>query len=139
VTPDCPACSGAWPRREYRLADLGLSIAYLSEDQFFPGWTYLVLKRHVTELYDLSVAERAQLIEEVSEVARALAAAFGAVKMNYELLGNQVAHIHWHVVPRLADDPAPRQPAWTVAHEPRTLSADALAERLHRVRARLGR
>ena len=32
-------------------------------------------------------------------MARAVATAFGAVKMNYELLGNQIAHIHWHLIP----------------------------------------
>ena len=39
-------------------------------------------------------------MEEVTRVARAVATAFGAVKMNYELLGNQIAHIHWHLIPR---------------------------------------
>lgn len=116
---------------------MGLSVAYLHDDQFFPGWTVLVLKRHATELFELGRAERAQLIEEVSEVARALAAAFDAVKLNYELLGNQLAHIHWHLIPRLASDPAPGGPAWSVRHEPRRLSPVELAERVALVRGRL--
>ena len=29
------------------------------------------------------------------------------VKMNYNLLGNSVPHLHTHVVPRYADDPKP--------------------------------
>ena len=28
---------------------------------------------------------------------------FDPVKINYELLGNQLPHIHWHVIPRLAE------------------------------------
>jgi len=63
------------------------------------------------------------MIEELSRVAQALEAVFRPVKMNYELLGNQVPHIHWHVVPRLADDANPRWPVWTIPHEPRRLSA----------------
>ncbi len=114
-------------------------MAYLNEDQFFPGWTVLVLKRHATELYQLSREERAGLIEEVSVVARALATAFDAVKVNYELLGNQIAHIHWHIVPRLAGDVAPRSPAWLVPHDPQGLAATPLGERLTRLRAYLGR
>jgi diadenosine tetraphosphate (Ap4A) HIT family hydrolase len=136
---DCPACSGRWPRADHRVADLGSSIAYLNEDQFFPGWTVLVLKRHATELFQLSREERAGLIEDVSEVARAVAAAFDAVKVNYELLGNQIAHIHWHIIPRLAGDPAPRSPAWLVEHAPRHLGAAELADRVQRLRAQLGR
>lgn len=118
--------------------DLALSTAYLNEDQFFPGWTILVLKRHATELFQLSREERAQLIEEVTEVARALTRAFDTVKINYELLGNQVPHIHWHVVPRLADDPIPREPVWRLDHEPRRLPPPGLAERLARIRTCLG-
>jgi diadenosine tetraphosphate (Ap4A) HIT family hydrolase len=136
---ECPACRGRWPRADHRVADLGGSVAYLNEDQFFPGWTVLVLKRHATELYQLSREERAGLMEEVSDVARALATAFDAVKVNYELLGNQIAHIHWHIVPRLAGDPAPRSPAWLVQHVPQPLGAAQLSDRLTRLRAHLGR
>jgi len=136
---DCPACSGRWPRADHRVAELGVSVAYLNEDQFFPGWTVLVLRQHATELYQLTREERAALMEEVSAVARALATAFEAVKINYELLGNQIPHIHWHIVPRLAGDPAPRGPAWLVEHAPRPLEAAQLSERLARLRALLGR
>lgn len=139
MTADCPACSGAWPRADTLVTRLSLSSAYLNEDQFFPGWTFLVLRRHATELYGLTAAERAALIEEVSAVARALAGVFGAVKMNYELLGNQVAHVHWHIVPRLAGDPSPRLPVWTVPHEPRRLPEPEFAERIAAIRAALGR
>jgi diadenosine tetraphosphate (Ap4A) HIT family hydrolase len=117
--------------------DCGSSVAYLHDDQFFPGWTFLVLKRHATELWQLDAAERAALIEEVTRVARAVGAAFAAVKMNYELLGNAIPHIHWHLVPRLAGDPAPRLPVWTVAHEPRRLNEAEMAERIALIRSHL--
>lgn len=133
----CPACSGQWPAPEYLIADCGVTLAYLHDDQFFAGWSFLVLKRHATELWQLEAAERAQLIEEVSRVARGLGAAFGAVKMNYELLGNQIGHIHWHLVPRRSDDPASKQPVWTVAHEPRRLSRAERDARIALIRTRL--
>jgi len=133
----CTACSGRWPSAEHRIADCGISIAYLFDDQFFPGWTLLVLKRHATELFQLSRDERSRLIEEVSMMAEALMDAFHPVKINYELLGNQLSHIHWHVIPRLADDPSPRHPVWTVAHEKQSLTSTDLAERVALVRSRL--
>lgn len=138
MTSACPACSGQWPAPEQRIADCGATIAYLHDDQFFAGWTFLVLKRHATELWELSAGERAQLIEEVARVARAVGAAFGAVKMNYELLGNAIAHVHWHLIPRRADDPAPRLPVWTVAHEPRRLARGQMSERIALIRSHLG-
>ena len=34
--PSCKACPGIWPRTDHFIADLGLSMAYLHDDQFFP-------------------------------------------------------------------------------------------------------
>lgn len=116
-----------------------MSTAYLHDDQFFPGWALLVLKRHATELFELTREERATLIEEVAEVARGLARAFAALKINYELLGNQVPHIHWHLIPRLSGDPAPRGPVWGVDHEPRRLASAELVERIALIRRHLHR
>jgi diadenosine tetraphosphate (Ap4A) HIT family hydrolase len=134
---DCRACLPDWPPAESFIADCGPARAYLHEDQFFPGWTLLILRRHATELYELDREERAALMEAVTDVARALAATFEAVKMNYELLGNLVPHIHWHLVPRLGDDPIPRQPVWTLPHEPRVLAPTERRERIEAIRRHL--
>ena len=131
----CKICVGAWPRADHFLGDCGLSKAYVFEDQFFAGWTVLVLKEHVSELFELSRDVRGMLMEEVNHVAQTLAQVFDAKKMNYELLGNQVPHIHWHLIPRLQADPDPLKPVWCVPHEPVRLSASQLTERIHRIRS----
>jgi diadenosine tetraphosphate (Ap4A) HIT family hydrolase len=136
---DCRACAGDWPPAEAFIADCGPAKAYLHGDQFFPGWTLLVLTRHATELWELSPDERHAVIDGVAELARALAAVYDARKMNYELLGNELPHIHWHLVPRRADDPAPRRPVWTHAHEPRALSPAGQRARIDAIRAELKR
>jgi diadenosine tetraphosphate (Ap4A) HIT family hydrolase len=137
--PLCKACSGQWPLADHFIADLGLSMAYLHEDQFFPGWTVVVFKRHATELFHLAPTERIQLMEEVSRVAQTLAEIFEAKKINYELLGNQLPHIHWHVIPRLAGDPAPLEPVWRLPHEPKSLSSFPLQEAVKRIQTALHR
>ena len=136
---DCRACRGDWPPADALIADCGPATAYLNADQFFPGWTLLVLSRHATELWELERAERHALIDAVADLARALADAYDARKMNYELLGNELPHIHWHLVPRRADDLAPRRPVWTYAHGPRVLSAAEQRARIDAIRARLKR
>lgn len=136
--PTCKACQGSWPREDHFIADLGLSKAFLHDDQFFPGWTIVVFKRHATELFHLAPTERIQLMEEVNLVAKTLAQVYEARKINYELLGNLLPHIHWHVIPRLADDPAPLEPVWRVRHEPIRLAPPDLQQQTHRIRARLG-
>ena len=122
---------------DLHVADLDAARVFLHEDQFFPGYVLLVLRRHATELYELSPAERRTLIEELSRVAEALARVFRPVKMNYELLGNQVPHIHWHLVPRLSTDPESHAPIWRVAHEPAPLEAAAVRERIDAIRRAL--
>ena len=135
--PTCKACQGSWPRADHFIADLGLSKVYLHDDQFFPGWTVLVLKRHARELYDLSSTERIQLMEEVSLVAKTLAQVYEARKINYELLGNQLPHIHWHLIPRLASDPATLEPVWRVPHELKLRSGSELQSVVQRLRQAL--
>ena len=135
--PACEACLGRWPETTHRIADCGLTVAYLHADQFLPGWTVLVLKRHATELYELTREERAALIEEVSAVAEGLARAFRPRKVNYGLLGNLLPHAHWHVVPRLFDDPSPREAPWGIPHEPVVLGEAALVDRIARIRTQL--
>jgi diadenosine tetraphosphate (Ap4A) HIT family hydrolase len=133
----CPKCEGRWPDERYRIAELATSIAYLSEDQYFAGWTVLVLDRHATELWQLAADERARMMEDVTRVARALADEYAPVKMNYELLGNQVAHIHWHLIPRLGSDPVPRMPVWVHDHPRRVLADEERIDRIARLRRRL--
>ena len=131
--PTCKACLGNWPRESHFIADMGLSKAYLHEDQFFPGWTVVVLKHHATELFHLAPTERIQLMEEVNLVAKTFSQVYEAKKINYELLGNQLPHIHWHVIPRLASDPAPLEPVWRMQHEPLLYSGLDLQSRVERL------
>jgi len=135
--PSCKACSGTWPGSDQFIADLGLSMAYLHDDQFFPGWAVVVFKRHATELFHLAPTERIQMMEEVSRFAKVLAETFDAQKMNYGLLGNQIPHIHWHVIPRVAGDPAPLEPVWRIAHDRVTLSVDHIQATIARIKKRL--
>jgi diadenosine tetraphosphate (Ap4A) HIT family hydrolase len=118
--------------------ELRESVLYLHTDQFFPGWSVLVLRRHATELFELDRAERSRLMDEVSDVALALAETFAARKVNYALFGNLLPHVHWHLIPRLATDPAPREAVFAVVHEPVSLGAAERLDRIRRIRSRLG-
>ena len=135
----CRACSGRWPDPADRIAELREGALYLHTDQFFPGWSVLVLRRHATELFDLEREERARLMDDVSDVARALKLTFDARKVNYALFGNLVPHVHWHLIPRLATDPAPLEAVFAVAHDPVQLPETERADRIARIRNRLGR
>ena len=74
---------------------------------------------------------------EVSAVAAALDRAFNPAKINYELLGNMVPHMHWHIVPRFSYDPLWPRPIWCEPHEPVELTTDEYAERIALIKAAL--
>jgi diadenosine tetraphosphate (Ap4A) HIT family hydrolase len=135
--PSCKVCSKIWPTSDHLIADLGLSTAYLHDDQFFPGWSVVVFKRHATELFDLAPTERIQLMEEVSRLAKVLHETYAARKMNYSLLGNQTPHLHWHLIPRLPNDPAPLEPVWTVPHSRVVLPIDQMHVSIARIKSQL--
>ncbi len=130
----CPMCTKWLAEPDLRIAELQLCYVLLNRDQFFPGYTFVFTKHHVTELFHLDRQVRAALIEEVTLVAASLYNLFKPAKMNYELLGNMVPHMHWHLVPRFTADPLWPRPIWSEPHEPVVLAAAEYAERIASIR-----
>ena len=101
------------------------------------GYTLVIWRgRHVVEPYDLTEDEAAAYWHDVLTVARALAAHYQPLKMNYQTLGNTVPHLHTHLLPRFIEDPAPGRPFPLLPQDgaeaktdPAELAADAAALR----------
>jgi len=134
---DCPMCRRWNDHADLRIAELEHSYVVLNRDQYFPGYTLLFTRQHATELFHLDRSVRTGLMDEVSRVAEALSALFRPDKINYELLGNMVPHIHWHLVPRFATDPLWPRPIWSDPHDELQLSAEAYRERIESIRRAL--
>ncbi|MGB2694154.1 MAG: HIT family protein [Dehalococcoidia bacterium] len=83
-----------------------------SQGQYYRGYTIFQCRQCVGELHQLSPRLRSEFLREMSLVAEAMYGAFKPAKLNYELLGNTVPHLHWHLIPRYRSDPNPRVPAW---------------------------
>jgi diadenosine tetraphosphate (Ap4A) HIT family hydrolase len=86
---------------------LELSTSYLTSSADAPirGYCCLVLKRHVVELYELRDEESVSLMRDIRQVGRALQEITKAVRLNYEIHGNTIPHLHLHVYPRYRGDP----------------------------------
>ena len=69
-----------------------------------PGYVCLVARRHVVEPFELPAGERTAFWEEVNRVAAALDEALRPVKLNYEIHGNTLPHLHLHLFPRQRGD-----------------------------------
>ena len=133
----CPMCCRWDDHADLRVMELEHSLVTLNRDQFFPGYTLLFTRQHVTELFHLDHAVRSGLMEEVSRVAGALFAVFQPDKINYELLGNMVPHIHWHLVPRFTTEPLWPRPIWSEPHQEELLSPDGYRDRINLIRQAL--
>jgi diadenosine tetraphosphate (Ap4A) HIT family hydrolase len=121
-----------------RIRDFSASVAVLAPDQFYRGYTLVIARTHARELYELPDAESTRYYQEMLAVARAIGTACAPRKMNYELLGNTVPHLHWHLFPRHADDPNPARPTWEHPHEPRFLEAAEAGDVVAAIRRALG-
>ncbi|WP_099221802.1 HIT family protein [Listeria costaricensis] len=84
----------------------------MGDHQYFRGYTLFLFKSHVTELHFLTTEIKMTFLKEMSLVAEACYHAFGAEKMNYELLGNGDSHLHWHLFPRKTGDMPIKGPVW---------------------------
>ena len=120
---------------ELRIAEFEHTRVMLNRDQFFPGYTFVFTREHVTELFHLSREVRQGVMEEVTAVAAALHDIFRPAKMNYELLGNMVPHMHWHLVPRFAADPLWPRPIWSEPHAEVVLTPAEYDERIGQIKS----
>lgn len=88
----------------YFVKELKTGYVVIGDHQHFQGYTLFLCKEHRTELFHLDAETRQQYLNEMALVAEAVSNAFGAEKMNYELLGNGDTHLHWHLFPRKDGD-----------------------------------
>lgn len=113
MDPRCTeVCQDVFLPEEHRIAELSVSTAALFPDQAFRGRCLVTLREHYTELFQLTPAMRTAFLDDVTRIAEAVFRALAPVKMNYELLGNLVPHMHWHVIPRLHEDGVFPRPIW---------------------------
>jgi len=112
---------------------LDLSLLLLMNARQWP-WLILVPQRpDMREIHDLTAADRAMLMDEITRCSRLLADLFKPDKINIGALGNIVPQLHVHAIARSKTDPAWPKPVWgTIAPEP--YPPDELAARLAGIR-----
>jgi diadenosine tetraphosphate (Ap4A) HIT family hydrolase len=116
MTSDCEICrriERITDDNPYLIAELESGYAVLGDNQYIPGYCILLSKTCVPELHELPRETRTLFLEEMALLAEAVWRAFSPRKLNYELLGNSVAHLHWHIFPRYEDDANLRWPVWS--------------------------
>ena len=105
----CPLCvptaeDCVWSNRELRVI--------LVSEPDYPGFCRVIWQAHVAEMTDLDPDARVRLMAAVWAVEAAMRATLKPDKVNLASLGNQVPHLHWHVIPRFRADPHFPDPIW---------------------------
>jgi diadenosine tetraphosphate (Ap4A) HIT family hydrolase len=108
---NCPVCGGApMPEGMVDVVELPASWLNAQPEVCLRGQVCVTSKVHAVELYDLTDDRLLAFMTDVSACAKALKKVTRAVKINYEIHGNTVPHLHVHLFPRSMDDPFPDQP-----------------------------
>jgi len=113
---DCPMCAEGRPddvHGNLRVGTGRVSDAFLvRNDVGQRGYCVVIWRgRHVADPTELTADEANLYFAEVLRVGRAVEKLYRPIKMNFEMLGNSLPHLHTHVVPRYLDDGEPGHPA----------------------------
>lgn len=119
------------------LRPLPASDLLLVDDARFPGRCVVAARWHVRELFELGAAQRDAFMADVSAVARAVAQATSADKVNVGLYGDLSDHLHAHVVPKRRGGPQWGDVFALQPQLPSPAEADGLAEIARRIGAAL--
>lgn len=94
------------------LGEMGLSMVLLMDNMHYP-WLILVPKKQdISEIAELSVNERATLIEEIADISDVMKRIYWPDKLNVAALGNQVSQLHVHIIARFKTDDVWPEPVW---------------------------
>jgi diadenosine tetraphosphate (Ap4A) HIT family hydrolase len=94
------------------LARLSVSTLGFYDDARFPGRCILTLNAHFDHLIDVPLEISSAFMADMQSAGRAIDDVVAPERINFAVLGNTVAHVHCHIIPRLASDPTPTRPPW---------------------------
>ena len=120
----------------FPVADLAFSRLRLAANQAARGYCVLICRRHIREPFELVPEEQLRYWQDLMRVGRVVQAVFDPIKVNFQMLGNLVPHLHTHIVPRYYGDPAPGRPL-DPGYATHLIDPDAAAILVQRLRAAL--
>ncbi len=118
--PNCLFCkiaAGTIPSA--RVLETDHAVAFLDINPVNPGHVLVIPRDHHVRLHDLPDDLAAHTAGLLPRVARAVQAVTGAQGLNIvvnvgRVAGQTIDHVHWHVIPRHADDAV----HWPWSHQP---------------------
>ena len=84
----------------------------LIADENYLGYLRIVANSHLKELTDLADSDNLAMYQAVLQCEKILRQIFNPDKINIASFGNVTPHIHWHIIPRFANDKHYPNPIW---------------------------
>jgi diadenosine tetraphosphate (Ap4A) HIT family hydrolase len=133
----CDLCRDVGGELLFRNAEL--RVVWVDEPDY-PGFCRVIWNAHVREMTDLSETHRLRLMAAMFATETALRDLLMPDKINLASLGNMTPHVHWHVIPRFAEDRHFPAPIWAAPKRPpRSMISDASETVLkQQLKSRLG-
>lgn len=97
---DCQA--GSYPKQICRISS---GWVVLGDVQFLRGYSLLLPDPVVSDLNAMEEEKRKIFLHEMSVLGDVLLEITGALRINYEMIGNVEPALHAHLFPRYADEP----------------------------------
>ena len=93
-------CSNPEEYKKFQIKEYTYWKIELHGNQCYLGRCIVMLKRHIEDLFEISPDERDELFQIVPLLKESLNKSFNPDMLNYTSLGNEVQHLHLHVIPR---------------------------------------
>ena len=102
---NCGYCAGGEVLAKFGIPICRLEVSdlILFKEQSHPGRCIVAFKDHVSEMVDISDADRDAFFADVARASKAIHAAFNPDKVNYGAYGDGGCHLHVHLVPKYKD------------------------------------
>lgn len=120
------------------IAELSVSTLGFYNDGRWPGRCILVLNDHAEHLEDVSSEQATNFLSDIQRAGRAIKNVSGAYRINYAILGNEVPHVHAHLIPRAGcSESLPTRPPWEDPRPLRKLSQRDVSDWISKIAGEL--
>lgn len=131
----CPDCGfDLW----LPIVSLSHSSVGLYSDVRFPGRSIVSLAQHYDHLDEVPPDTLLGFMADVKNCITAIKVVTGAGRVNMAILGNEVGHVHAHLIPRFwGNEPLPNKAPWEDTRVKGTLDATTEADLREGIRSAL--
>lgn len=119
------------------VSEMRVSTLFLLRDQSFKGRCVLMFEEHCKEIDEMPEDKMLPFMQDLSAAVSAIRSVFNPEKVNYAIFGDEVPHLHIHLVPKYWDGALWGKPFCAQTVEALRVPEDSWKERIENLRREL--